>query len=340
MDLRISAACLLLAAAAPAVGQDNAVAARDSGWTVPRTAWGDPDLRGAWPIDNIAQTPRQRPVEYGTRAELTDEEYEAALKNARDQQTWYDSEGKAGIMGMGHWIERGLPLRQTSLITEPADGRIPAMTEEGEKRAAQMKSSWTEDVFNWVDDFSPYDRCISRGMPSSMLPGNYNSGIEVWQAPGTVAIRLEMIHETRIVPLGDVATPPEAVKGWLGYSRGHWEGDALVIETSNFVPGSPISNVGNYPRPVPNSDKMRIVEKLTPTGPDTIHYEAWIEDPEVLTAPFKLDLPWQRNADYEQYEYACHEGNRQIRGYIEGTGTSPKVVAKREAAVRAREEEQ
>jgi hypothetical protein len=310
--------------------------AQDGEWQVPRTEWGDPDLTGSWPIDYLAQTPRQRPAHMGTRAELTDEEYEAALRNAREQQSWIEQEGQANKMGMGHWIERGLPLRQSSLIVEPADGRYPAMTEEGARRAAKTKTSWTEEVFVWKDDFSPFDRCITRGLPSSMLPGNYNGGIEVWQSPGYAAIRLEMIHETRIIPLGTKDAPPEPVKGWLGFSRGHWEGDALVIETTNFIPGVPIGNVGTSPRPVPNSDKMRIVEKLTPTGPDSIRYEAWVEDPVTLAEPFKLDFPWQRNSDYEQFEYACHEGNVQFRGYI--TATSPyladyraKLWAEREA---------
>ncbi|HWJ71510.1 MAG TPA: hypothetical protein VNS79_15810 [Sphingobium sp.] len=298
-------------------------------WSVPRTAWGDPDLRGKWPIDYLAQTPRQRPEQFGTRAELTDEEYAAALKSAQTQQNLYAREDKAGKIGLGHWSERGLPLRQTSLITEPADGRMPPMTAEGEKRAARMKSSWTEEYWEWVDDFNTFDRCITRGMPSSMLPGVYNSGIEVYQSPGYVAIRLEMIHETRIIPLDGRPAPAPAIQGWLGYSRGHWEGNTLVIETTNFVPGSPIGNIGTNPRPVPNSDQLKMTERLTPTGPDTIRYEAWIEDPVVLTAPFKLDFPWQRNSDYEIYEYACHEGNVQLRGFI--TSTSPLFAAERAA---------
>ena len=322
-------AAAVLFTGAPAVAQD--------GYKAKRTEWGDPDLTGRWPIDYLAQTPRQRDPRLGTRAELTDEEYAAALKNAREQQGWIEQEGKANKMGMGHWIERGEPLRQSSLVTEPADGRIPPMTEEGARLAALQKSSWTEDTFIWSNDFSPFDRCITRGMPGSMLPGNYNNGIEVWQSPGYAAIRLEMIHETRIIPLGDVAAPPTAVKNWLGYSRGHWEGDTLVIETTNFVPGVPISNVGTSQRPVPNSDRMNIVEKLTPTGPDTIRYEAWVEDPVTLPAPFKLDFPWRRNSDYEQFEYACHEGNVQFRGYI--TSTSPFLAKQREAAWKAREAE-
>jgi len=309
-----------------------------SGWKVPRTPWGDPDLRGQWPIDYLAQTPRQRPASFGTRNVLTDEEYKAALQRAEFQLDEYKNEGKANKLGMGHWIERGLPLKQASLMTYPPDGRLPPMTAEGKKRAAASKSSWSEQVFNWVDDFNLYDRCITRGMPGSMLPGNYNSGISVWQSPGYVAIKLEMIHETRIIPLDGRGAPPKPVRTYLGYSTGHWDGDALIIETTNFLPGSSLGNSGGFAKPVPNSEQMTILEKLTPTGPDTIHYEAWIDDPEVLIGPIKYDFPWRRNPEYVQYEYACHEGNEQVRGYIEGRSDNPRLVAKREAAVKARDE--
>jgi hypothetical protein len=328
----VLAAPLVLSVSTPALGQDEVAsdeAAVPEDWEVPHTPWGDPDLRGNWPIDYLAQTPRQRPAHFGTRDTLTDQEYENAMRNAQAQLDQYGREDEANKLGMGHWIERGRPLRQASLITEPADGRIPAMTPKGEEEAAKTKSSWSETSWEWIDDFSPFDRCITRGMPGSMLPGNYNGGIEVYQSPGYVAIRLEMVHETRIVPVGDVDAPPEAVKSWLGFSRGHWEGDTLVIETTNFVPGVPISNVGNAPKPVPNSEQMKITERLTPTGPDNIRYEAWIEDPVMLTAPFKYDFPWQRNPDYVIYEYACHEGNIQLPGFI--TSTSPHLEEEREA---------
>ena len=304
------------------------------GWKAPRTEWGDPDISGRWPIDSVGSTPHQRPANLGDQAWLTDEQYAAALKAAKERDNLRNLEDKANRLGMGHWIEPGLPLRQTSLITEP-NGRMPPMTELGKKLSANMKSSWTEQTFEWVTDFSPYDRCITRGMPDSMMPGAYNSGIDVWQSPGYVAIRLEMIHETRIIPLAGKGPPPAPVKSWMGYSVGHWEGDSLVITTTNFVPGQPIGTSPGSQRAVPNSDQMKIVERLTPTGPNHIHYEAWISDPLMLTAPFKIDFPWTRNPNYVEYEYACIEGNEQTRGYIEGT--SPFLAAKREAKIKARD---
>ena len=315
---------LLAATAAPqgAGAQADADNAAGAGWEVPRTAWGDPDLTGAWPVDHLAHTPRQRSQLIGTRAELTEAEYAELLRLARRQIAWRAEEDKANILGMGHWIERGLPLRQSSLIVEPANGRYPELTAEGERLAAADTTSWNNDVFDKMDDFGIFDRCITRGMPSSMLPGNYNSGIEVHQAPGLVAIRLEMIHETRLVHLGGRAPPPPEVTSWLGFSVGHWEGDTLVIETANFTPGA--SNGA-----APNSAALKVTERLTPTGPDEIRYEAWIEDPVVLQEPYKLDFPWRRNPDYEQFEYACHEGNYAIRDYITATGT--RFASQREA---------
>jgi hypothetical protein len=322
MKVRLAAALLalpLLFAASVSIAEDQPA----PGWQAPRTEWGDPDLRGKWPVDYLGQTPRERPVEFGERRELTDEEYEARRADAQAQLDRYDVEQQGGTMGMGHWAERGLPLRQTSMVVEPANGRYPPLTEEGKRLKAAEKTSWNTEVFDKMSDFGVFDRCITRGMPSSMLPGAYNGGIQIFQAPGMVAISLEMIHETRIVHLGQDTPPPPQVKQWLGYSRGRGQGDTLVIETTNFMPGASAG-------PAPNSDRLRIVEHLTPVGPDEVHYEAWVEDPVVMTAPYKIDLPWRRNDDYGMFEYACHEGNVQVRGYI--TATSPRFAKQREAA--------
>jgi hypothetical protein len=326
---KLGLACAALTVVtAPTLAQD--APAENAQWKAPRTPWGDPDLRGAYPLDYLNGTPRTRSPQFGTRAEYTDEEYAELLKNAEDLLLRYDQEIEVGKMSMGHWTERGRPLRQTSLLVLPENGQMPAPTEEGRRRQAAWKDSWNHEEFNVFEDFGPFDRCISRGLPGSMLPGAYNMGIELWQAPGIVGIKLEMVHETRIVYLDGRAPPPKDVRNWLGYSVGRWEGDTLVITTTNFMAGSSLGGV-------PNSEEMTMVERLTPVGPNEIRYRAEVTDPVVLTAPFAYDFPWRRNDDYVQYEYACHEGNVQIRGYIEGTGTSPWIIAKREAAVKARE---
>ena len=333
MNKRLLAAAICLALAlpaAPGLAQEASVeeqmAARFQppplGWQMPRTQWGDPDLRGKWPVDYLGQTPRERAAHFGTRAFFTDEEYNAAFRDAQEQLDRYDEEIEVGVMSMGHWAERGHPLRQNSMVVEPANGRYPPLTATGQQWRSEERTSWNTEVFEDMDDFGIFDRCLTRGMPSSMLPGAYNGGIQIFQAPGQVVISLEMIHETRIVHLDGRAPPPADVQFDLGYSVGRWEGDTLVIETSNFRPGMSMG-------PAPNSDQLKVVEHLTLMNPDQIRYEAWVTDPVVMEGHYKLDMPWLREPDYGMFEYACHEGNVQVRGYI--MSTSPRFEAHRQA---------
>jgi hypothetical protein len=286
-------------------------------YAAPRTPWGDPDLQGMWPIDKLNGTPVQRPESFGDRRFLTDEEFADRVERLRGLNARYDEEIASNKMGIGHWAEMGQPNRLTSLIVEPANGRLPALTAEGERRSATMTSSWSAIPFDKVADFNALDRCITRGMPASMFPFMYNSGIEIMQAPGVVVIRLELVHETRVVPVdGRAPLAPEIVQ-WLGESRGRFEGDTLVIETTNFNGETPMLIVGPGGKPIPTSLEMRIVERLTRTARDTIDYELLVEDPEVLTAPWKAEFPLQRDDAYRMFEYACHEDNSAIRNFIE-----------------------
>jgi hypothetical protein len=296
----------------------SGASAPPAGWAAPRTPWGDPDLRGIWPLDQVGRTPTERPVALGTKAYLSDEEYRAALDQADHTAAAYAREDEADKIGSGHWFEWGRPLKQTSLIMEPANGRVPPLTEEGRRRAGEMRSSWSEQVFDKMADFNSLDLCISRGLPATMTPFAYNNGIRVWQTPGYVALQMEMVHETRIVPLGDGERLPANMRQWLGTSRGHWEGDTLVIETTNLTGKTPMNIVGGT-NGIPTSTEQRVVERLTLVGPDTIYYEATIDDPTVLTAPFKMAFPWTRKDDYQLFEYACHEGNTVVRNYIQAT---------------------
>ena len=314
--LAVVISALMLAGSSPAGAA--------SAWTAPKTAWGDPDLRGTWPLDSVARTPFQRPQQYGDRLFLSDAEYAAAVKGAADMRHRYEVEEKVGKLSVGHWTEYGTPSRQTSLIVEPADGRLPEMTPEGKRLAAGMKSSWSEKVFDSMADFNSLDRCITRGLPASMLPFPYNNGVRIFQAPGYVVMQLEIVHETRIIPLDGRGGLPGPMQNWLGASRGHFEGNTLVIDTRGFNGQSPMVIVGPTNQPVPTSKQLHMVERLTPTGPNTLQYEATIEDPVVMTAPWKLSFPWTRNDKYKLYEYACHEGNVQLAGYIKGT--SPRFA--------------
>jgi hypothetical protein len=286
------------------------------------TPWGDPDLRGTWPIDHLNFTPLQRPPEQGNRYFLTDEEYAKRAAMLAERAKAYAEEDRTGKMGMGHWVEPGDANRRTSFLISPANGQLPALTAEGKRRAALRRSSYVPgQTYDWVTDFDIWDRCISRGLPASMFPFNYNNGIRIFQSPGLVAIQMEMIHEVRLIRLDGGARLPETVDGWLGDSRGHWEdGNTLVVETSNFTPQSAPVNVGTWGSPprndTPQSEQAKMVERFTVTGPDTIVYEVTYDDPVVYTAPWTARLDWQRDETYQLFEYACHEGNVQIRGYI------------------------
>jgi hypothetical protein len=299
-----------------------------------KTAWGDPDLRGTWPIDNIASIPMNRPANFGDRFWLTEEEYAQRQQRANSSDQAYEREDKSGTIGMGHWVESDASGHRTSLLVDPPNGQLPPLTPQAEALSKAGRTSWTPNTkFNWVTDFDSWDRCISRGFPASMLPFRYNNGIRIFQTPGYVVIHLEMLGD-RIVPIrqgNDVNHWPKSVETWLGNSIGHWEGNTLVIETANIKTGdsatedmyarngSPL-NMATRGVPawntIPTSDKAKVVERLTPTGPDTITYEMTYSDPEVFTAPWTIRYDWTRDEGYEFFEYACHEGNVQVRNYI------------------------
>ncbi|MXO87259.1 hypothetical protein [Alteraurantiacibacter aestuarii] len=319
----------LLLAPVPALAQQTEAEvgvppAAPADWQAPRTPWGDPDLRGTYPLESMGSTPMQRPARFGSRKLLNDEEYAQSLDAARELAGLADVEDEAGVLGSGNWFERGVPLRQTSLIVEPADGRVPPLTPAGEALRAQMRDSWNNEVFEGPQDFNSLDRCLSRGLPATMIPFPYNNGLRVFQAPGVVVINLEMIHETRVIHLGEAAPPPGTLRTYLGHSRGHWEGNTLVVETTHFNGLSPMVIVGPSNRPIPTSEQLQVTEHFTMTGPGQVYYEAWITDPVVLTDGFKMAFPWTRDDEYQPFEYACHEGNTIVPAYVRAT--SPRFA--------------
>jgi hypothetical protein len=310
-------------ATAQTAEQTAAPAASDApdAFSPPRTAWGEPDFRGTWPIDHLNGTPFQRPEQFGDRQFLTDEEFAERQSRLEAAASRYENEDSTNTMGMGHWAESGTANRRTSLLIDPPNGRLPAFTEEGQRRADLMRSSWrTGQSFNWVSDFDTWDLCITRGLPASMFPFQYNNGMQVFQSPGIVAIKMEMVHETRIIPTDGRAALPGQIEHWLGESRGRWEGDTLVVETTNLKAGPSVTNIGTTGSPpwnnTPISEEARIVERFTMTGPDSIVYEVTYNDPVVFTAPWTAHLDWQRDEDYGLFEYACHEANYMVRDYI------------------------
>jgi hypothetical protein len=332
MNERILAPALIIASAGLLLssGPDDAAAQQAEGsFTYPDgsphpvTPWGDPDLQGMWPIMHVFATPLQRNPDYGDRRYLTDEEWERAQANLQRRDERYHDEINSNKMGMGHWAEtttRTEASRLTSLLSYPPDGRFPALTERGEALRPYFRSDDTHDVFDSTDDFDTWDRCITRGMPSSMLPFNYNNGIQIIQAPGYVIINLEMIHEARIVPVDGRPPLDSEIKQYLGESRGYWDGATLVVETTNYNGKVGMTNVGIPGSPrgdTPSTVNMKTTERFTRMADDHIEYELTVEDPEVLTDKFTVNYPMFLDPEYRFFEYACHEGNTAVRYFIE-----------------------
>jgi hypothetical protein len=298
----------------PAAAQGNQAPAN---YTPPKTPWGEPDLQGIWPINHLIAVPLVRNKQNGNKAFLTDEEVAKA-------QAALDARNKRFQGGPIPQADTSTTvMRQTSLIVDPADGQFPALTDYGKKLQAEMKSSYKpgQTVFDNIDDFSAWDRCITRGMPVSMEPRNYNNGIRIMQSPGYVIILLEMAHEARVIPTNGAPVLDPTIKEWLGESRGHWEGNTLVVETTNFngLVGETSAGVPGSPGPLqPETHNMKITERFTRTAPDTIEFRMTISDPEVLsTGSYTVAYPMYLDNKYEMFEYACHEGNTAVRNYIE-----------------------
>jgi hypothetical protein len=308
----------------------KSVAGQTRGYVVPRTSWGDPDLQGTWPGTGMMGVPLERPASLGDKAQLTDDELTARAEQAR-RQAAQDEEAfvaprptaeavlsGAGTGPPGHWGERGTPQRQTSLVVDPPNGRIPPMTPEGQKRTAAIPPSLYYDnsgggVFNGPEDLSVYDRCITRGLIGSMVAVGYNAGNQIVQGPGWVALRNEMIHEARLIPTDGRKHASPAIRRYMGDSVGRWDGPTLVVDTVNF---NGRTGIGANGRAIYHSDALHVVERFTRVAADTIQYEAVIDDPKTWTRPFTIAFPLKREMNYGMFEYACHEGNYGLRNIL------------------------
>jgi hypothetical protein len=320
-------------------GEANHFIETPKGWTQPKTPWGDPDLQGMWPISFVGSVPLERceggrgragappPPCDTSKAFLAEAEYQQRLDAASKQVDRHAAAIAAGNFGQA--LQSGVtdptaPQRQTSLIVDPPNGKLPEMTAEGKRLSALMKSSWAlpgeTQVWDSYLDFDSWDRCITRGMPSSMMPYRYNNGVRIMQVPGYVILDLEMVHEARIVPVDARPALSPAIKAWMGESRGRWEGNTLVIETTNFKAGASATNIGVMGSPqgnrFPTSEQMKITERLTRLSNDFLLYEIKTEDPVIVTRPWTVRYPLKLDPSYEWWEYACHEGNRTIGDYI------------------------
>ena len=289
-------------------------------WTPPRTADGQPDLQGVW--NNATITPLERPADLAGKAFFTKTEAAAyedqVVANANVDRRRSDISTDVALAYNEAWWDRGTKVvktLRTSMIVDPADGKLPALTADGERRAAALAEQRRLHPADGPENRGLTERCIlwpTAGPP--MLPGPYNDNYQIFQSPGYVAIVVEMIHDVRIIPLDNRPQLPSNVQQWLGDARGHWEGNTLVVETTNFTDKTRFRNT---------SDKMRLTERFTRTAPDTILYEFTVNDPATYTKPWTAQLTMSKSPS-RLYEYACHEGNYGMVGILAGARAEEK----------------
>jgi hypothetical protein len=291
---------------------------------VPRAADGHPDLQGVWNFSTI--TPLERPAEFADKEFLTDQEarqYEArtALRSNRDNR---DQSAEADVSGAYNefWWDRGVHAARvngrtrTSLIVDPADGRLPALTPDGQARAEARAEARRQHPADGPEDRSLGERCLLFNAGPPMLSGPYNNYVQILQNRDHVVILNEMIHDTRIVPLDGRPHQPPAIRGLLGDSRGRWDGNTLVIETTNFTDKTNVRGSGS---------RLRLVERFTRADSGTLLYEFTVDDPASFVKPWTAILPMAKTND-QIYEYACHEGNYAMTGILRGAraGETPR----------------
>ena len=304
--------------ARPAAGQSTASGSKTAAKaTFPKTPWGDPDLQGTWSTDSAYAIPLQRPPQFAGRADLTDEEFKAKVETDTKRRERALKIGDGGIGSISEdaaWITR--TFRQTSLLVEPADGRMPPLTPEAQrKQALAPRGTYGNGPLDGPEDFGLYDRCISLGVVGSVTPKVYGNGHRIVQGPGYVAFLNEMIHEHRIIPLDGRPHVGKDIRMYMGDSRGHWEGNTLVVETTNLN-GRP-----NY------SGGDKVIERFTRIESDLLQYEAIIDDPKTYTRPLKISIPLVSPQGYQVLQYDCHEGNKALMQALGGERVEDKALA-------------
>jgi hypothetical protein len=303
----------------PLAGQSSAAAASSrpadvKTWKPARTPWGDPDLAGVYSNSDESGIPFERPAQFeGRRLEdITAKEMEA-LRIARRKATAASSVAEDRPVDREvFWENLDAVNSRAWLVTDPPDGRIPPTTPEAQKRAAartEARRRSGRGPADAAEDRSLYDRCISRGLPGSMMPAIYGSSYEIVQGPGVVAILYEMVHETRVIPLDGRPHAGKGISAYMGDARGWWEGDTLVVETTNFKDQIAYRNA--------SGETLRLVERFTATGPASVEWSVTVDDPATWTRPwtFAMNLT-KKDATQRPFEYACHEGNYGLRNIL------------------------
>jgi hypothetical protein len=289
-------------------------------YTAPKTPWGDPDLQGVWSSDDTSGIPMSRPMDLGNNLYQSDEQW-----TARQKQTQQGIQNALTAIGTfrGDYARRS--FRQTSLIVDPPDGRTPTFTSGAEKRrASRDRGTFGDGPFNTPEDFTMYDRCITRGIVGSVLRVVYGNGNRIVQAPGMVAISYEMIHDTRVLYTDGRPHISPSIEQLLGDSRARWQGDELIVETTNLTDKTSIGLNGNGLR---HSDKMVITERFKRVADDIIQYQITIDDPITYARPFTLSLPLTPLEGNILLPYECHEGNLALMQSLSAERAEDRALA-------------
>jgi hypothetical protein len=313
--LALLPAGMAVAQTAPAASPRPAARA----YVPPKTPWGEPDLQGLFTNKTI--TPLERPAQFAGRAELTDEEIadleSRAATRSVDNGRSKGTEGDVSSAYNEFWWDRGkkVTTKRSSLVIDPPDGRVPALTADAQRRAAD---EYKQPIYrgggangrgaDWTTDRSLFERCITRGLPGAMSPSAYNNTYRIVQSPGYVAIQIEMLGGTRVIPTSGGQHVGPKLREYMGDSRGHWEGNTLVVETTNFT---------NRTLYRGSSENMKLVEHFTVVEPNVLDYEFTVVDGTTFVRPWTASIPYIRTTD-QLFEYACHEGNYGMDGILRG----------------------
>ena len=292
------------------VGQAPANAVNKT-WNSPRTPDGQPDIQGTW--TNYDNTPFEAPGP-DDAASL------AALRK------WFppgDRTGPGAVWGTDGPASASRNARRKAMVVQPENGRVPVRPE------AEAKKDYALTHLTDAPEYhTPWERCITRGVPAGIFPGGYGAGYEIVQGPGVVLIVYEMIHEARVIPVDGRPHIHSNIRQWNGDSRGRWEGNVLVVDITNYNNKSSIAtNIASQRmRGIGQSERLHVVERFTIVGPNTIDYEATIDDPETYTSPWKVAMSLNRDPTYRTFEYACHEGNYALPNTLKGARAEEKAA--------------
>ena len=302
---------LICVLAGPASGQPQ------TAWDPPKLADGQPDINGMWNNVGAAHTPLELPDQFKGR-EPTQEEIAALIQQRSDSRKaaeWTGFENSRGVGAYANywfdWFWKEPVVDAPALVVHPRDGQVPAMTPEAQESVAHYREH-LHDSYNTIESG---DRCLSRGVFGMMMPTAYNNGTLIVQSPDHIVLHSEMIHNARVIPIDAGPHVDDKITQWEGNPRGHWEGNTLVVESTNF------KAVGNMRAPgsrAPQHEGRRMVERFTFADPDTLRYELTVDDPRTYTEPWTVAFPFKRDNEYQQFEYACHEGNYAVPNSLSG----------------------